>query len=169
MKNIDAQPITKIYLATSFFNDEQKARVDKALAALEKNPTIGVIHQPFDFQYKDALIDNDPEGIFGTLEWQVATYNNDVNAVGNSDVCVALYDMDQEDVGIAFEFGMFTALGKPIVCVPFTQKDDLSEYEMNLMLGRGVTTWLNPNDFDQLSTFNFNHPMAQPVCPFPVI
>ena len=168
MKNTQAQPITKVYLATSFFNDQQKARVTKALEVLETNATVGVVHQPFDFQYKDALIDHDPAGVFGTLEWQVATYNNDVNAVGNSDVCVALYDMDQEDVGIAFEFGMFIALHKPIILLPFSQKP-AEDYEVNLMLARGVSTWLQPNDFDQLAVFNFNHPMAQPNVPYPVI
>lgn len=168
MKNTQAQPITKVYLATSFFNDQQKARVTKALEVLETNATVGVVHQPFDFQYKDALIDHDPEGVFGNLEWQVATYNNDVNAVGNSDVCVALYDMDQEDVGIAFEFGMFVALHKPIILLPFSQKP-AEDYEVNLMLARGVSTWLQPNDFDQLADFNFNHPMAQPNVPYPVI
>ena len=150
MKNTQAQPITKVYLATSFFNDQQKARVTKALEVLETNATVGVVHQPFDFQYKEA------------------TYNNDVNAVGNSDVCVALYDMDQEDVGIAFEFGMFVALHKPIILLPFSQKP-AEDYEVNLMLARGVSTWLQPNDFDQLADFNFNHPMAQPNVPYPVI
>lgn len=166
-KNIKQVPNTKIYLATSFFNGAQKARLFDALKALEPNQTVGVIHQPFDFQYKDARIDHDPDGIFGTLEWQVATYNNDVNAVGNSDVCVALYDMDEPDEGICFEIGMFVAMHKPIVLLPFTKKDP-SEYEANLMLARGVTTWLQPNDTLQLSTFNFNHPMANPVVPFKV-
>lgn len=166
-KNIKKVPNTKIYLATSFFNDTQKKRLFDALVALEPNETVGVIHQPFDYQYKDARIDNDPDDIFGTLEWQVATYNNDVNAVGNSDVCVALYDMDEPDEGICFEIGMFVAMHKPIVLLPFTKKDP-SEYEANLMLARGVTTWLKPNDTTQLSTFNFNHPMANPAVPFKV-
>lgn len=166
-KNIKKVPNTKIYLATSFFNDTQKKRLFDALVALEPNETVGVIHQPFDFQYKNARIDNDPDDIFGTLEWQVATYNNDVNAVGNSDVCVALYDMDDPDEGICFEIGMFVAMHKPIVLLPFTKKDP-SEYEANLMLARGVTTWLKPNDTTQLSTFNFNHPMANPIVPFRV-
>ena len=166
-KNIKKVPNTKIYLATSFFNDTQKKRLNDALKALEPNETVGVIHQPFDFQYKNARIDNDPDDIFGTLEWQVATYNNDVNAIGNSDVCVALYDMDEPDEGICFEIGMFVAMHKPIVLLPFTKKDP-SEYEANLMLARGITTWLKPNDTAQLTNFNFNHPMANPVVPFKV-
>lgn len=166
-KNLNKVSNTKIYLATSFFNETQKQRLNDALKALEPNQTVGVVHQPFDFQYKDARIDNDPDGIFGTLEWQVATYNNDVNAVGNSDVCVALYDMDAPDEGICFEMGMFVAMHKPIVLLPFTENAP-SEYEVNLMLARGVTTWLKPNDTTQLTDFNFNHPMANPIVPFSV-
>ena len=169
-KNLKMVPNTKIYLATSYFNEEQKTRLSEALTALKQNDTVGVIHQPFDFQYKDAKIDDDPEGIFGSLEWQLATYNNDVNAIGNSDVCVALYDMDEPDEGICFEIGMFVAMHKPVILLPFTSADTDPhlDYGINLMLARGVTTWLIPNDMRQLEDFNFNHPMAQPVPPFEV-
>lgn len=67
MKNTDPVANTKIYLATSFFNEEQRARIPQALAQLEANPTVGVVHQPFDFQYKDARVDSDPAGVFGSL------------------------------------------------------------------------------------------------------
>ena len=67
MKNTDPVANTKIYLATSFFNEEQRARIPQALAQLEANPTVGVVHQPFDFQYKDARVDSDPAGVFGGL------------------------------------------------------------------------------------------------------
>lgn len=167
MKNTDQVATTKIYLATSYFNPTQIQRVEDALLALEKNPTVGIVHQPFDFQYKDASINSDPEGIFGSLEWQVATYNNDINAVATSDVCVALYDMDKIDEGICFEIGMFVAMKKPVVLLPFMTKEN-DAYEANLMLARGVSSWLKPNDFQPLETFNFNHPMAQPVVPFKV-
>lgn len=166
-KQLDYIPNTKVYLATSFFNDEQKQRLQKAVEALNENESIQVIHQPFDWQYKGATIDNDPDNIFGSLEWQVATYNNDTNAVGNSDVCVALYDMDMPDEGICFEIGMFRAMNKPVILLPFNTKD-VSEYEANLMLARGVTTWLQPNDISQLKDINFSHPMAQPVVPYKV-
>ncbi|MCL8206114.1 hypothetical protein M5361_13285 [Ligilactobacillus agilis] len=35
MKNTDPVANTKIYLATSFFNEEQRARIPQALAQLE--------------------------------------------------------------------------------------------------------------------------------------
>ena len=160
LKNTDPVANTKIYLATSFFNEEQRARIPQALAQLEANPTVGVVHQPFDFQYKDARVDSDPAGVFCSHELQISTYNNDLNAAGTSDVCVALYDMDQIDEGICMEIGMFVALHKPIVLLPFTKKDK-SAYEANLLLARWVTTWLEPNDISHLKDLNFNQPMAQ--------
>lgn len=38
----------KIYLGTPFYNDDQRARVDKARALLEENPTVVRVSFPFD-------------------------------------------------------------------------------------------------------------------------
>ena len=73
-KGLAKSPTTKIYLATPWFNDVQKERAKKAREYLNQNETVGVIHFPFDFQYKDATVDNDPEGVFGTPEWVAATF-----------------------------------------------------------------------------------------------
>lgn len=37
-----------IYLGTPFYNDDQRARVKKAMELLEKNPTVVRVHFPFD-------------------------------------------------------------------------------------------------------------------------
>ena len=89
-KGLVKSPTTKIYLATPWFNDIQKERAKKAREYLNQNETVGVIHFPFDFQYKDATVDNDPEGVFGTPEWVAATFQNDCTAVATSDIGVFL-------------------------------------------------------------------------------
>ena len=98
-KGLAKSPTTKIYLATPWFNDVQKERAKKAREYLNQNETVGVIHFPFDFQYKDATVDNDPEGVFGTPEWVAATFQNDCTAVATSDIGVFLYDLDNIDDG----------------------------------------------------------------------
>lgn len=84
-----------------------KERAKKAREYLNQNETVGVIHFPFDFQYKDATVDNDPEGVFGTPEWVAATFQNDCTAVATSDIGVFLYDLDNIDDGCAYELALF--------------------------------------------------------------
>lgn len=43
----------KVYLGTPFYNDDQRARVDKARALLEENPTVVRVHFPFDQNFVD--------------------------------------------------------------------------------------------------------------------
>lgn len=106
-KGLAKSPTTKIYLATPWFNNVQKERAKKAREYLNQNETVGVIHFPFDFQYKDATVDNDPEGVFGTPEWVAATFQNDCTAVATSDIGVFLYDLDNIDDGCAYELALF--------------------------------------------------------------
>ncbi len=42
-----------IYLGTPFYNDDQRARVKKAMELLEKNPTVVRVHFPFDQNFVD--------------------------------------------------------------------------------------------------------------------
>ena len=160
-------PNTKIYLATPWFNPKQKERAELAKKYLNENETVGVIHFPFDFQYKDATVDNDPEGVFGTPEWIQATFQNDCTAVASSDVGVFLYDLDNIDDGSAYELALFRSQGKPCVMIPFSDRPK-DEVEINLMIAGGVTTWISQENFADLKNFNFNHPQANPVPPFKV-
>lgn len=164
-KRTDAFNNTKIYLATPWFNPEQKKRVEEASKLLSANPTVGVVHFPFDYQYKDATIEN-KDGVFGSLEWQVATYQNDLSAMGTADCGVFLYDLDTVDDGTAFEVGYMRAMNKPAIVATFSNKDDT---KVNLMVARGATTFIDgDNDLEELASFNFNHFPSNPVCPYPV-
>ena len=152
---------TKIYLATPWFNEEQKKRVEEVSELLSGNPTVGVVHFPFDHQYKDANIDN-KDGVFGSLEWQVATYQNDLSAMGTADCGVFLYDLDNVDDGTAFEVGYMRSMGKPAIVVTFSHKEDV---KVNLMIARGATTFIDGDtDLEQLASYDFNHFPSNPVC-----
>lgn len=164
-KRIEVRSSTKIYLATPWFNSEQKERVEKASKLLSDNPTVGVVHFPFDYQYKDVTIDNQ-KGIFGSLEWQVATYQNDLSAMGTSDCGVFLYDLDNLDDGTAFEIGYMRSMGKPAIIVTFSHNENV---KVNLMIARGATAFIDGDtDLEQLASYNFNHFPSNPVCPHDV-
>lgn len=161
-------PFAKIYLAGPWFNIKQKVRTGKAIDYLSANDTVALVHMPFDTQYKDATVDDPKEGLFGSLEWQVATATNDDSAMATSDCTVVLYDLDNEDVGTAAEIGFMHAFHKPIIFIGFHDKP-LKEYELNLMLARYGTVFLDGNvEFDSLKDYDFNHFPSSPVSPFPV-
>lgn len=155
----------KVYLGSPWFNDKQRDLVEVASSLLQRNLTVKTIHFPFDYQYKDATVQEDKAGVFGSLEWQVATYQNDLSAMTTSDVGVFLYDMDELDDGSAFEIGFLRALQKPVILYPYYSKDK-SEYQMNLMLARGVTAFIA--NLEELKTYRFDHMPSNPVCPLKV-
>lgn len=166
-KGLTPIPTAKIYLAGPWFNPEQKERSAKAREYLNQNPTVRVIHFPFDFQYKDATEDHDPEGVFGSPEWIHATYMNDIVACGTCDAGVFLYDMDEIDDGTAMELGFLRALHKPCIVIPFSNRPK-SEVRMNLMIAAGATAFIDQEHFEKLSTYDFSHCPALPDPPFTV-
>lgn len=156
--------MTKLYLAGPWFNADQKERATTARALLANNPTVDLVHFPFDFQYKDATID-DPKGVFGSLEWQDATYQNDLSAMGTATAGVFLYDLDNVDDGTAMELGFMRAMHKPCIVVLFNK----SNAKVNLMVANGGTAFIDgETDFNQLATYDFEHFPSQKVCPYEV-
>ncbi|ATO53494.1 nucleoside 2-deoxyribosyltransferase [Lactobacillus amylovorus DSM 20531] len=158
-----------IYLGTPFYNDDQRTRVKKAMALLEKNPTVVRVHFPFDQNFVDPEEKNPEIGGIRSMTWRLATYNNDITGLVNASCGVFLYDMDNIDDGSAFEIGFMRALHKPVILVPFTN-DPNKEKEMNLMLAQGVTTIIDGNtDFEKLATYDFNTTPANPVVGYKII
>ena len=144
----------KIYLGTPFYNDDQRARVDKARALLEENPTVVRVHFPFDQNFVDPDEKNPEIGGIRSMTWRLATYNNDLEGLVNSTCGVFLYDMDNVDDGSAFEIGFMRALDKV----------------MNLMIAQGVTTIIDGNaELDKLANFDFNTVPAKPVTGYKII
>src|SRR5699024_3096266 len=159
----------KIYLGTPFYNDDQRARVDKARALLEENPTVVRVHFPFDQNFVDPDEKNPEIGGIRSMTWRLATYNNDLEGLVNSTCGVFLYDMDNVDDGSAFEIGFMRALHKPIVLVTFT-KDLDKDKVMNLMIAQGVTTIIDGNtELDKLANFYFNTVLAKSVTCYKII
>lgn len=169
-KSMNKQVSTaKIYLGTPFYNDDQRARVDKARALLEENPTVVRVHFPFDQNFVDPDEKNPEIGGIRSMTWRLATYNNDLEGLVNSTCGVFLYDMDNVDDGSAFEIGFMRALHKPVVLVTFT-KDPDKDKVMNLMIAQGVTTIIDGNtELDKLANFDFNTVPAKPVTGYMII
>ena len=159
----------KIYLGTPFYNDDQRARVDKARALLEENPTVVRVHFPFDQNFVDPDEKNPEIGGIRSMTWRLATYNNDLEGLVNSTCGVFLYDMDNVDDGSAFEIGFMRPFHKPVVLVTFT-KDPDKDKVMNLMIAQGVTTIIDGNtELDKLANFDFNTVPAKPVTGYKII
>ncbi|MGX7347711.1 nucleoside 2-deoxyribosyltransferase [Aerococcus vaginalis] len=144
-----------IYLACSNYNDYQAEWVKRAIEALEQNPTIGNIYNPWANQYKDVDID-DTTGMFGSFEWQVKTYQNDRNGMGTADLGVFLMDVDEQDEGCNMELGFMTANHKPAVVVFLSHGDSLDkEIHINLMVAQSATYFIK-QDIEELADYNFN-------------
>src|SRR5699024_10110088 len=114
----------KIYLGTPFYNDDQRARVDKARALLEENPIVVIVQCPFDQYFVDAHEKIPVIGGIRSMTVRLVTYNNDLDGLVNSTCGVFLYDMDNVDDGSAFEIVFMRALHKPVVLVTFTKDPD---------------------------------------------
>lgn len=163
--------MARIYLGTPFFNDAQRQRVKIAQQLLTQNPTVTDFHFPFDYQYKGASVVNQQDGLFGSLEWQVATYRNDMNAIAQADLGVFLYDLDNIDDGCAFEIGALRQAQKPVVTVFCGEKE---RYTLNLMIAQGSNMMIKQSEAlasdgaNSLAKIDFNHIINTPVAPYPV-
>ncbi|KRM19985.1 nucleoside deoxyribosyltransferase [Ligilactobacillus hayakitensis DSM 18933 = JCM 14209] len=143
--------MNKVYLAGPFFSDHQKERLALVKAALKKNPTIGKIFEPSENSYTEAE--------FGSLEWQKATYQLDVNHIYTSDLVVAVIDYKKEeadnepDSGTAFEIGLAYGIHKPVVVVQFDPKK-----ELNLMISQGLTAYfdVSKGELEDLANYDFD-------------
>lgn len=163
--------MARIYLGTPFFNEKQQQRVKIAQQLLTQNHTVDDVHFPFDYQYKGASVVDPKDGLFGSLEWQVATYRNDMNAIAQADLGVFLYDLDNVDDGCAFEIGALRQAQKPVVTVFCGEKDN---YSLNLMIAQGSNMMIKQQEAlavdgaNSLAKIDFNHIINTPVAPYPV-
>lgn len=141
----------QVYLAGPFFSPEQNNRLDQVADLLTKNPTIDAdaLFKPGQHPYPDA--------VFGTFEWQVATFNVDTRQIDQADVVVAILDFKSEegefepDSGTMWECGYAFAHNKPVILVRF--RDNLP---INLMLAGSATAIFNGKaDVENLATYDF--------------
>lgn len=142
-----------VYFCAGWFTDKQNQAYKKAMAAIEKNPTIDVENSyiPLQHQYKGLRVDEHPE-LLKNKEWATATYNGDRVGIATSDLLLAVYVPEEEDVGMGVELGMANALGKYIlVAIP----DEDYGKSINLM------SWGIGDSFiklSELADYDFNKP-----------
>ena len=107
-----------VYFCAGWFTDKQNKAYNDAMEAIKENPTIDVENSyvPLQHQYKGVRVDEHPE-ILEDREWATATYNGDRVGVSTSDMLLAVYIPDEEDIGMGVELGMARALGKYVVVV----------------------------------------------------
>ncbi|MDB1562953.1 nucleoside 2-deoxyribosyltransferase [Pediococcus pentosaceus] len=138
-----------IYLAAPFFDETQKARIEKVLLALGGNETVGEIYIPEEHQMESEELYSFP--------WQVAVFKQDVRQVETSDVVVAILDyveVDDEiisDPGTLWEAGAAYEANVPVVYVQFG-----STKQMNLMVAQSGTAYFEGDDISNLKNYDFN-------------
>lgn len=127
----------KIYLASPFFNDIEKERMEKVRDILrEKGLDVFV---PLEHQH--------PELEFGSMEWRAATFKNDVDHIDWCDIVVAILDGNYMDSGTAFEIGYAFATNKPVVAV------NLEEKTINLMIADSLHALIK--SCEELENYDF--------------
>ncbi|WP_267202635.1 nucleoside 2-deoxyribosyltransferase [Limosilactobacillus kribbianus] len=142
-----------VYFCAGWFTDKQNQAYKQAMTAIKENPTIDVENSyiPLQHQYKGLRVDEHPE-LLEDKEWATATYNEDRVGVSTSDMVLAIYIPEEEDVGMGVELGMASALGKYITVV--IPDEDFGK-SINLM------SWGIADNFikmSELPTYNFNQP-----------
>ena len=143
-----------VYFCAGWFTDKQNKAYEKAMKAIEKNPTVDVENSyvPLQHQYKGLRVDEHPE-LLEDREWSVATFNGDRVGVQTSDVIMAVYIPEEEDCGVTLEIGMADMLGKYIIAV--IPDEDWGK-PINLMTFGAVKKFIK---LSELKDFDFNKPI----------
>ncbi|WP_242362780.1 nucleoside 2-deoxyribosyltransferase [Limosilactobacillus antri] len=142
-----------VYFCAGWFTDKQNRAYQDAMKAIEANPTIDLENSyvPLQHQYKGLRVDEHPE-LLKDREWATATYNGDRVGVSTTDMVLAVYIPEEEDVGMGVELGMANALGKYITVV--IPDEDFGK-PINLMTWGIADNFIKMSD---LAKFNFNQP-----------
>ncbi|WP_373842254.1 nucleoside 2-deoxyribosyltransferase [Limosilactobacillus sp.] len=147
------QKTKTVYFCAGWFTDKQNRAYRQAMQAIKDNPTIDVENSyiPLQHQYKGLRVDEHPE-LLQDREWATATYNGDRVGISTSDMLLAIYVPEEEDVGMGVELGMASSLGKYIMVV--VPDEDFGK-SINLM------SWGIADNFiklSELAKYNFNRP-----------
>lgn len=128
----------KIYLASSMSN-EKRANMEKAVSILREkgfevyNPCEHVIPHAWDYP-------ND--------EWGLMVFTNDVMAIKDADLIVALSYGRMSTAGVNWEMGYAFGLDKKVIVVEMT--DEI----MSLMVANG--RWATVKGLEGLKNYDFN-------------
>ena len=141
------------YFCSGWFTESQRRAYDEAMEALKENKTMDMEHSyvPLQHQYLNIRVDEHPEYL-RSKEWAQATARGDMVGIKSTDVCLAVYLPDDEDVGIGFELGAAYELGKyNLLVIP----DEQFGKPINLMSWYAAD---NVIKMSQLKDFDFNNP-----------
>lgn len=143
-----------VYFCAGWFTDKQNKAYADAMRAIKANPTIDVENSyiPLQHQYKNIRVDEHPE-VLRDREWANATYNGDKIGVNTSDMLLAVYIPEEEDIGMGVELGMAQALGKYIVVVI---PDEEWGEPINLMSWGIADNFIKMSELDK---YDFNKPV----------
>lgn len=126
--------MTKIYLASGWFNPNQERRVAEAEEVL--NGLGFDVFSPRKHQH--------PHLKYMSKEWRQATFKSDVDHVEWCDVIFAVYD--EEDSGTMWEIGYAFKTGKPIVI--FHETGGYVNLMISDSLRAYLTTWKQVKEYD---------------------
>lgn len=134
--------MAKIYLASGWFNENQERRVKEAEEVLR-----GLCHEVFSpREHQNAHLE------FGSKEWRMATFNNDVKNVEWCDIIFAIYD--EEDAGTMWELGYAYAHHKTLLI--FHEGNDIANLMITDSLFAYFKTW------EEVEDYNFERPTFKP-------
>lgn len=110
----------KVYIASPFFNPEERNRIKRLVAYLYRN---GLDTAKYFIPMEHFIKDADK---LSNYEWSKKVFEMDVNALKSSDLIIAVYDGHYSDSGTAWEIGLGYALQIPIILLVTDLKLDLS-------------------------------------------
>lgn len=144
-----------VYLASPFFNTKQNYYIQLVLEKLNKNKTIGNIFLPSKHQQSNL----EP----GTPLWKYTVFEQDLLAINNSDIVIAIINFDKRgneilsDPGTVYEMGYSKGINKPVILVdceyiPGTKTQE--NPSLNLMVDMGSQVHLT---LDKLEEYDFEN------------
>lgn len=140
---------TSAFIGTQWFSDKQNNYLIKMYKALKNNPSIDYVssYRAPEHQYLEAKPD--------TVEWRLATYNNDIFGIESNPVAVFTWFSPEPDVGEGCEIGYARAIHKPVVLVI---PDDDDKYEINLMPAMVADDVIT---LSKAKTYDFEHVLKE--------
>lgn len=106
-----------VYIASPLFNDMEIDLIKKVEAILDSK---GIKY----FSPRLHQFDN-----FGTREWSMSTFINDIKGINQSDIVIAIMHGNYSDSGTAMEVGYAYGTNKPVIAVHVGKDSNLMIHE----------------------------------------
>ena len=130
--------MTKVYIASPFFNDQETEILGKVETILKERGF--AVFSPREHEVR--------EGNVGSLAWSKETFLNDRAGIDWADCVVMLYWGNYSDSGTAWECGYAYATHKPVIVLQLGESS-------NLMIHEGSHT--NLYSLEELADYDFIH------------